>query len=566
MLFSIIRANTYQDSLRLMQLSSTLDEIDGVCRASVMMGTDNNKDILRRAGLTTSDVEGAGPTDLVVVADLVDDSVRAALVAHIDRFLVTGPSIAHRTRLRSARSLEHALEIAENPNLALISIPGEYVAGEAHRLLDEDLHVFIFSDNVSIEHEVALKNHAARRGLLVMGPDCGTGLIGGLPLAFANAVHDGPIGIVGAAGTGIQEIMVQIDHLGSGISTAIGVGGRDLSAQVGGITFLQALRALAFDARTDVVVLVAKPPATVVRDEVLRVARTVSKPVVVMLLGEKPGNATDGNLHFAETLAQAAELAVALAGTRTGRQVRLAPEQQWIKGFYTGGSLAAEAAALLRDGLGLAASPTHDAGYLMKAGGHEVVDLGDDAYTRGRPHPMIDPSTRADNLAKALADPENAVLVFDVVLGYGSADNPAAAPARAVSAGLAALHAHGRDVAVVASVCGTDDDPQSRQAQVRMLREAGVDVLPSNASAVRRALAIVQGRRIGPVPSARFAVGPIRQLLVEPPRIINIGLRSFAEVLVERGADVVQCDWRPAAGGDRRLQSLLDGLSRHRTQ
>ena len=559
-LYSLIRPNTYQDSLRLMQLSNALKGFEGVSRVSLMMGTPANKEILRGAGLGAADLDMAKPSDLIIAAHVADAAVGDALSEKVDEFLTRQASAIGGSGLRSARSLERAVAILGGANLALISIPGEYVASEVGRLLDRDMHAFIFSDNVSVDDEVALKSRARERGLLVMGPDCGTGYIRGLPLAFANAVHDGSIGLVGASGTGLQEVMVQIDRLGGGVSHAIGVGGRDLSAEVGGITCLQALQALDADAKTHVLVLVSKTPAARVRDEVLGVASQLTKPVVACLPGERSEASIDGNIHHAQTLEEAARTAVDLAGTRGSRPVTLRPEQRWIKALYAGGSLAAEAAMLLAAPLGVTEQTTAGAGYLLRSGGHEVIDLGDDAYTRGRPHPMIDPSLRTERIAAVFEDPENAVLLLDVVLGYGSPTDPAGALAPAIADGLAKLHADGRDLAVVASLCGTEEDPQSLSSQRRVLEQAGVTVLPSNAAAVRHALAVLQRRDLSTAPRAT-PPEPIRRLLSEPPRIVNVGLREFAETLLERGAQVVQYDWRPVAGGDRRLQSFLAALS-----
>jgi FdrA protein len=560
MLHSIIKPNTYQDSLRLLHLSRTLSGIDGIHRVSVMMGTPANIEILRAAGLGTADLDGAKPTDLIIVADAADAAAGDSLVAKVDDFLSNHALALSRSGLRSARSLERALSIVGDANLALVSVPGEYVASVVHSLIDRNIHAFIFSDNVSIEDEVALKRRARERGLLVMGPDCGTGSLRGLPLGFANVVHEGSIGLVGASGTGLQEVMVQIDRLGGGVSHAIGLGGRDLSANVGGITCLQALRALDVDAATAVVVLISKPPAPGVRDEVIGVANSLSKEVVAILLGERREAEVHGNVHYARTLEETARVAVELAGTRASRAVALRPEQRWIKALYTGGSLALEAAMILGGSLGLSEDADRPAGYLFKSGGHEVIDLGDDAFTRGRPHPMIDPSSRAGRITAVFDDPENAVLVFDVVLGYGSDADPAGALAPVIVDGLARLHAEGRDLAVVASVCGTADDPQSSSAQTRTLEQQGVAVLPSNAAAVRHALAICRRRR-APRAFTAATPEPIRRLLSEPPRVVNVGLRGFAETLHERGANVVHYDWRPVADGDRRLQSLIDALT-----
>jgi FdrA protein len=557
-LYSIVRPNNYQDSLRLMRLSNTLAASDGVGRVSVMMGTPMNKDILRNAGMATDDLDEATAADVLIFADVVDEDAGRFLVAAVDRFLSEQASPPTSTKMPIVRSLDHALAVLEDANLAIVSVPGDYAAAEARRLLERDINVFLFSDNVSVGDEVALKKLAGDRGLLIMGPDCGTACIHGVPLGFANAVAEGNIGLVGASGTGLQEVMVQIDRLRGGVSHAIGLGGRDLTAAVGGLAGFQVLHALDEDARTDVIVLISKPPGPEVRARLLRLAAGLSKPVVAMLLGE-PSRHDVGNVHGARTLDDAARIAVELAGTHPRRLTPPRPDQRAIKALYTGGTFAAEAASLITESLGPVVSAAHGDGYLLRAGGHEVIDLGDDVYTRGRPHPMIDPSVRNDRLAAAIADPQTAAVVLDVVLGYGAHPDPAGVLAPVVDQGLAALRGAGRNVAVVASVCGTERDPQVLSVQTATLEQAGVEVMPSNAAAVRHALSILN-RRPAPVGDRHAAAGPIGRLLSQRPRIINVGLREFADVLVERDVPVVQYDWRPVAGGDRRMQQLLDAL------
>ena len=305
------------------------------------------------------------------------------------------------------------------------------------------------------------------------------------------------------------------------------------------------------DAATDVVVLVSKPPAASVRDEVIGVADKLSKPVVAILLGERAEAEVEGNVHYARTLEETARVAVELAGTRSSRPVALRPEQRWIKALYTGGTLASEAAMLLEDSLGLTASTGHR---------HEVIDLGDDVYTRGRPHPMIDPSSRTERIAAVFDDPENAVLLLDVVLGHGADPDPAGALAAVIVDGLARLHADGRDLAVVASVCGTEEDPQSSSAQTLMLEQAGVAVLPSNAAAVRHAVAILQRRehrRSPRRPHPSRSVGCCRNRRGSSTSVCGSSPIPWSDL----GAQVVHYDWRPVAGGDPKLQALIDALS-----
>jgi FdrA protein len=558
-LYSIVRPNNYQDSLRLMRLSNTLGASDGLGRVSVMMGTPLNKDILRNAGMATEDLDEATAADLLIFADVVDEEAGRSLVAAVDSFLSAQASLPAVSSLPVVRSLDRALAVLEDANLAVVSVAGDYAAAEARRWLERDLNVLLFSDNVSVGDEVALKHLAGERGLLVMGPDCGTACIHGVALGFANVVAEGNIGLVGASGTGVQEVMVQIDRLRGGVSHAIGLGGRDLTASVGGLAAVRALRALDADAGTEAIVLISKPPDPGVRARLLGVAAGLSKPVVAVVLGERPARQDAGNVHYAHTLDEAARIAVELAGTRAGRVAPPGPAPRAITALYPGGTFAAAAASLIAESLGTAVRSPDGDGHRLRAGGHEVIDLGDDAYTRGRPHPMIDPSVRNERVAAAIADPQTAAVVLDVVLGYGAHPDPAGVLAPVVAEGLAAVRGAGRDLAVVASVCGTERDPQVLSVQTATLEQAGVLVMPSNAAAVRHALNILN-RRPAPAGNPQAATGPVAQLLSQRPRIINVGLREFADALVEQDVAVVQYDWSPVAGGDRRMQQLLDAL------
>lgn len=360
MLKIVIKPNQYSDSVSLMQLSKKLSDLDGVEKVSVMMGSPANKEILENTGFAGPELAEAGPGDLIVGIVAADDATVDAVLQQLEVELTAQSATRNAGTLQGVRSLSRALSKAPQAELALVSIPGDHVAAQVDALLDAGLDVMIFSDNVPIEDEVRLKSKARDRGLLVMGPDCGTSSLGGVPLAFANATRQGSIGIVGASGTGTQEVMIQIDGLGGGVSHAIGLGGRDLSAEVGGITCLQAMAALDADPSTDVIVIVTKPPAAEVRARVEDAARRLSKPVVALFLGERPQQDRDGNLRYAWTLDEAAATAVELAGTAGFRP---AAGQRNLVGLYTGGTLAAEAAMLLQDAFALPhGDPSHPNG------------------------------------------------------------------------------------------------------------------------------------------------------------------------------------------------------------
>lgn len=557
MLTTIVKPNTYQDSVSLMLVSKKLTDLPGVAKVSVMMGTPANKDILRNTGFGSPRLDSAQPGDMILAIDADDEVDPDSVVKEAEQALANQSGGSSGSSLHTVRSLERAFAVLPETDLGLISVPGEYAAAEAERLLDRGVSVMLFSDNVSVDDEIALKRKAVDKGLLVMGPDCGTAMVGGAPLAFTNEVTHGDIGLVAASGTGAQEVMSAIDRLGGGVSTVIGLGGRDLSHDVGGLMCLQAMAALDHNDETSTIVIVSKPPADDVRATVAAAAKRLSKPVVIVFIGERPATARDGNLHYAYTLADAAALAVEVAG---GGHPSFTPGQKSIRGLYTGGTLANEAAMLIRDAYGLTDDdPAHREGYVLRSGGHEIVDLGDDAYTKGRPHPMIDPSARIEKMPAVFADPTTAVVLLDCVIGHGASEDPAGALAPAVRDGIAAAAAAGRQVAVVASVCGTRHDPQGYDRQRTTLAEAGAVVMPDNASAVRHALELL--RAVDASSGARpQAPAGAAALLTQPPAVINVGVRSFAQTLRDAGVRCVQYDWSPVAGGDTELADLLSAL------
>ena len=506
---SRIFRNSYRDSVELMQIAAELESLAGIDRAGLVMATPANREVLASAGLLTEDAASAGPNDLVVaVASQEEGAATLALERAAERLAGPGTEGPTETTRTDARTLAEA--VAEGgANLALISTPGTYATAEALKALKRGLNVFLFSDNVPVEDEIELKSMARARGLLVMGPDCGTAILDGVPLGFANVVRRGTIGLIGASGTGLQQVSCLIDRYGAGVSQAIGVGGRDLDERVGGTMMLAALERLGADPGTELIVLISKPPSASVAERVLAAAGAAGKPVIVNFLGGDPAAVKAAGAIPAATFEAAATIASAMALGRpvpgddaleaaatdhgagpaddddTSRAVReaqasLDPAQWRIRGLYSGGSLAGEAKLVLGASLGATAAKRH-----------EIVDLGDDEYTVGRPHPMIDPRQRNEHLAAAAADPSTAVILLDVVLGYGANADPAGALAGAIHAAQEDAGRDGRRFAVVASVCGTSGDPQDLVAQEARLAEAGVILAPSNAQAAVLAARIV---------------------------------------------------------------------------
>ena len=505
--WNFVRRSVYQDSVTLMRLTRDMEAVAGVRRAAAMMGTPPNRALLAQAGLLHTEGETAGPADLVI-AVVADSGAAAETARTVAETALATPSTRPEARAPRPRTLAGALRALPGATLALISVPGAYAGAEARRALDAGLHVMLFSDHVPLATEVELKRLAAGRGLLLMGPDCGTAILGGVPLGFANAVPRGRIGLVAASGTGLQEVSCQLAARGEGVSHAIGVGGRDLADAVGGVMTLAALAVLADDPATEVVVVVGKPAGPGVAQRLAAALGALGKPSVLYTAGTSPG-ASRLTFHRAATLEDAALAAVALVRGEepaaveftipaaeverlVTAQIRaLGPGQRFVRGVYAGGTLAWEAVSLLG-----ACLPGVAAGVGGEGNGHRVVDLGDDVHTLGRPHPMIDGAVRHEWIAREAADPATAVLLLDVVLGHGAHPDPAGELAPALEAARRTAAAAGRGLAIVASVTGTEADAQGRSRQAAALRRAGALVMDSNAQAARLA-ALVAARSGG---------------------------------------------------------------------
>ncbi len=488
-----VRRGFYLDSVALMRLSRQIAGMDGVAEAALMMGTSANKQIMEDAGLLAEGGQAAQGGDLVIgiraATQAAADAALSAALEDLDRPTSPGAAAA----AWRPRTIRAALKSAPDSNLALISVPGDFAAAEARKALRAGLHVMMFSDNVSIEDEVALKREARELGRLLMGPDCGTAIIGGVPLAFANVVPRGDIGLIGASGTGTQEISCLVAQGGKGISHAIGVGGRDLKAEVGGIMTLMALDAFDADPGTRHVVLVSKPPSPAIAAKVLDRMASSKKAFTACFIGagniELPANVT-----LATTLkAGAAQALGGAAGPDFDPRAHAEPPpkgRRQVRGLFAGGTLCAEAQvvfqaagqAVVSNAPVPGARPyTADSG---DTGDHWMLDLGDDQYTRGKPHPMIDPSVRDAALAEALEAPGVGLVLLDLVIGYGAHADPAG-----YLAAFLDQHRAAKGPPIVASVTGTEADPQTRSAQVAILEAAGVRVAPSNADAAALALA-----------------------------------------------------------------------------
>lgn len=578
MLNTVILKNNYQDSINLMLLTNTINDLDGVTMSQIMMGTDANKDILNNTGLLTPEAEAASPNDMMIVVDSEDEQIMEEVLPAIDTFLADLSAKGDDKEKPAAASWQEALTALPDANVALFSIPGEYGAAEMEKALKNGLHVFSFTDNVAIEDEVRLKKLAHEKGLLMMGPDCGTGIISSIPIAFTNVVSPGNIGVVGASGTGIQEVTTIIDRLGGGVVHAIGTGGRDLSDKVGAITVKDAIVALENHEPTDVICVISKPPAKEVRDEVVQLLQSISKPVVAIFLGEKP-EAHEGKVYLAHTLEETAQIAVDLANEEAVKRnyftkldkpnVSTLDKDKVVKGLYSGGTLAAEAGMLISEALNLEGLVKQE-GYILHSHGYDVIDLGDDIYTQGKPHPMIDPEVRIQKIEEYAEDEQTGIILFDVVLGYGAHEDMVGALLPAIEAAQTTAKTAGRDLYFVATVCGTTKDPQNYQDAVDRLKAAGVYVAESNAKAVQLAL-LLKGVEMSEADKAvedytgttidvPTVSEQVMELLTTKPRIINVGLQSFNESILQYGGQTEQFNWRPRASGNKKMIRILDAL------
>jgi len=507
-----IKKNRYFDSVFLMTVTRRLSEQPGIENAAAVMGSPANKAILVNMGFAEEALAPAGPNDLIVALEGDRAAVRR-LVDHLEEWIIrptperTGPM---------AISFDDALSRQPKSNLAVISVPGEYAAREAHAALAHGISVFLFSDHVPLEDEIALKRKASQAGLIVMGPDCGTALIGGIGVGFANAVRRGPIGVVASSGTGLQEFSCLVHRAGSGVSHGIGTGSRDLSDEVGGLSTLTAVNALEDDPGTRVVAVISKPPGKTTLQRIVERLNRCGKPVVACFLGLAPDSRPENaRFKICSTLDDIVTAALRLSGEELagwpalsadqletllhGQVRRMAAQQKYIRGLFAGGTLCYQSQQVMRDaGIIVYSNAPLDGMRQIKDPNTSIentlIDMGADEFTVGTPHPMIDATQRIRRIQAEAQDPEVAVLLLDVILGYNASPEPAGDLANAIRAAKRTTADAGRHLSVVASVCGTDGDPQGLEEQEEILREAGAIVFASNLQASSFARDIVLQR------------------------------------------------------------------------
>ncbi len=502
----VIKNKVYFDSVSLMRIGSELSSMEGVEDVAMVMGTNENKSILQVSGMLLSEFSDSNGNDLLIGIKANSDEIVSKVLDKMESLLESLQKGDSSSTTFVPKSIDGALKTLPQANLAMISIAGKYAANEARKALNRGLHVMIFSDNVSIEDEMSLKKLGKEKGLLVMGPDCGTAIINGVPLAFANKVRRGDIGIVGASGTGMQEVTSLISNFGGGVSQAIGTGGRDVKKEVGGIMFLEGLKALKNDKNTKIITLVSKPPHQEVIDKIAFELKGCEKPVVALFLGADKEQLKDFPAEICRTLEETAqksvELSLQLSLMREvdftnddilKEKAKKTSNQKYIRALFSGGTFCDEAGILLRDHLkeiygnhsGKGILPLEN---LFMSQKHTLIDLGEDDFTVGRPHPMIDFSLRNKRVIQEASDLECSVIILDVVLGYGSHPAPDAELAPIITKALSI----NPKLTFISYVVGTDADPQNRKQVISALQNAGSLIVSSNRVATLFALEIVK--------------------------------------------------------------------------
>ena len=496
----IIKKGQYFDSVTLMIVAKNLRELPDVSDSSVVMATSENKAILKVADLLISDFKDTKDSDLLVVISAEDESVCDSAILKADELLQDIKKRSNDSTDFKPKSLEAAKEIMNDANLALISVSGKFAYSESKKAIDNNMNVMLFSDNVTISEEVSLKKAADKKNLLVMGPDCGTAIINRIPLAFANYVNLGEIGVVAASGTGLQEVTTLISNYGFGITQALGTGGRDIKEEVGGISFLRSLSMLAEDESTKVILMVAKPPHPSVLSKIGKFIEGIKKPTVAVFLGADQEDIDKYGIKYAETLEDGAKIACELTGgtvtiSEAYKNIKVNYNKKCMRALYSGGTFCYETQLLLKkQGVSDLFSNAPCKGVLKLQNsnisqGHTILDLGEDEFTQGRPHPMIDFSLRNQRILEEVKNPDVSFLIIDLVIGYGANMNPM----DEFIPTIRKARVSNPEIPIISFVTGTDNDPQEKVTLIKTMKELGVHVVNSNKQAAILASNILKG-------------------------------------------------------------------------
>lgn len=494
MLKNIIVKNSYYDSATLMLLTNKLKEKLGLNsdEVAVMMATEMNKRIISEANLLNEKGNIANSGDMLVAikCDLDEEKI----IQIVNELLIKKETKKHNID-EEINSVYQAIETIKDSNFAVVSLPGAYAAREVKKLLKADKHILLFSDNVSIEDEIKLKDLAISKDLLMMGPDCGTAIINGVGLGFSNKVNSGNIGIVAASGTGLQEVSTIISNLGGGISNAFGTGGRDIKNVVGGKMMLYCLDLLIKDENTNVIVIVSKPPEDEVIEKIKNKLKNVNKPIIACFLGANEDIFKGTNIEYAETLESAAIKALKHEKIeileKEEKFNNLKNHSKYVRAIYCGGTLAYETLLYFeKNNVDVYSNLSKYKKITSKDRSkfNTVLDMGDDEFTVGKPHPMIDPTLRSERLKKEAQDSEVGVIIADIELGYGSNDNAS----EILSKDIVEIKENRKDIIFIVVLCASKLDYQDYEKSKEILEKSGAIVVDSNAKAAKIALNLLK--------------------------------------------------------------------------
>ena len=492
-----IYPNQYYDSVQLLFITSSLKKMEGVETAYVAMGTEANKEVFTEIGMDADALKKAGPNDMVIGVKATDDAACEHIISEVQTMLTSSESTEEEKRY-TYTSIASAMEADKKANLCIISVPSAYVKTEACKALNAGLNVLIFSDNVPLEEEREIKLLATENGLLCMGPDCGVTNINGISFLVGSIVRKGPIGICAASGVGLQEVATLIHNAGSGVSQGIGTGGKDLKDKVGGLTMLSGIDSLERDQETKVIVLISRKPENNTLEKVLNRVSDCKKPVVICFMGCESDIVEKAGAVYALNLEEAASCALDLVGIAPppanigkidelaeAEAAQLSKEQKYVRGLFCGGTFVEEAMVVMRKSIGdIYSNAPLSAGLKLASSTisvkNSVVDYGDEEFTVDRPHPVIDTEPRGLGILREAQDPETAVLLLDFILGPAVNTDPVGSVLGYIKQAMKIVADRGGKLVIVASVCGTEDDPQRLSLQEKMLSEAGVIVCTDN--------------------------------------------------------------------------------------
>lgn len=523
----LVKSNYYRDSLNLLKISDIMKRSSsGIVEAVVIMGTKTNKAVLVKLGFPSTKINQATESDLIIAIEAVDKGSVDSALRKVEELLHSdGSSDTSSSVSENPTDLDSALVSMSNANLALISIPGEYVKDLSIKLSNEGIHQQIFSDHVPLDDELTIKEYAAKKGVLVLGPGAGTSIINGKGIGFSNVLRKGPVGIIAAAGTGLQEVSSLLDQCDIGVKYGLGVGANDPKEKIGGLMMLEALKVLEELPDIEIMTIVSKPPSPRAKKKIIDyIVKNGKKKYVLAFLGgghdDSLPKSTKSKIVQVTTLASAVFAVAGLTSNELYKQslvrLHIEPEilqrsvakewkgfgqqQKYIRALYTGGTFAYETQVILNGILKdlFSNAPTGRTKKLpqsSKSKKHSILDLGEEEFTQGRPHPMIDPTIRRLRLVEESQDPEVGVVMMDFVLGYGSNPDPVGAVLNEIGQVKATARKSGRYLSIVTHVCGTKRDPQGYDESIRKLENAGALVFPTNAlAAIASAQIIARGK------------------------------------------------------------------------